>query len=87
MKVFEYESPEFKTVKEMNKYKKELMNELCDTLGVERGSFRLQQGNIVLHGLSNDVHVPLTSRISDFPEHIRLKGYESYKLKTRLGYN
>lgn len=87
MKVFEYESSEFKTVKAMNDNKKELMNELCDTLGVERGSFRLQQGNIVLHGLNDGKWIPLTSKISDFPERIRLKGYESYKLKTRLGYN
>lgn len=86
MKIFEYESSEFKTVKAMNENKKELMNEVCDTLGVERGSFRLQQGNIVLHGLTDGNWVPLTSKISDFPERIRLKCYESYKLKTRLGY-
>ena len=83
--IFEFESIEFTTQSVMNKEKGRLVDELCDYIGVERKDFRLQQGNIVIHGLTSEGNwFPLTSRISEFSDKIREKGYISYKLKSKL---
>lgn len=83
--MFEFESIEFTTQSVMNKEKSRLVDELCEFVGVKRESFRLQQGNIVMYGLTKEGNwIPLTSHIGDFADRIRQKSYESFKLKTKL---
>lgn len=85
--MFEYTSKEFSTVTAMNKEKKELMNNWCDFIGVDRGSFRLQQGNITLKGKSATTGdwVNITSRITDFKTYLNWKkNFSSFKLYTKL---
>lgn len=83
--MFEFESTEFTTQSVMNKEKGRLVDELCNYIGVERNSFRLQRGNVTIYGLTQEGNwIPLTSHIGDFADKIRQKRYLSYKLKTRL---
>ena len=83
--MFEFESVEFTQQSVMNKEKKRLVEELCDYAGVERGSFRLQRGNVTLYGLTSEGNwLPLTSHIGAFVEKLKQKNYLSFKLKTKL---
>ena len=85
--MFTFVSKEFTTIKELNSEKKRLMEELCTYTGVERSQLRLPLGQITLYGITNSSkHIPITNRITDFPERIKSKEYKSYCIATKLSF-
>lgn len=83
--IFEYNSKSFTTQSDMEREKSKLSHAICEFFELPRESFRLQRGQITLHGITDDgISIPLTNHIGDFKGHIKRKQYVSYQLKTRL---
>ena len=83
--MFEYESKEFITRKDMEIEKKKLVDAIGKHFGLERNQFRLQQGMINLSGMyQGEVWMNVTSTIGLFPEKLKNKSYTSFKLTTKL---
>lgn len=77
-------SETFTTTKEMNKQKKQMIQDICDFFGVTRQEIRLQLGTIVLQGLYNGQWQNISNKITDFPKWIKRKNWNEYRLKTNV---
>lgn len=77
-------SETFTTQKEMNKQKKQMIQDICDFFGVTRQEIRLQLGTITLQGYYNGQWQNISNRITDFPKWIKNKNWIEYRLKTNV---
>lgn len=83
---FNYKSNNFKTITDCNKEIKQLKNELCKKLGLERDQFRLPNGLITLYAYSIEQkqYYPLCNYINEFNKKIKDPLYSNYYVYCNL---
>lgn len=83
--MFDYISKEFNSISEMEKQKKLLISNLCNHFNLKRENFRLQRGSIILQGkCDNGKWINISSTITDFKTKLKIKNYETFRLKSYL---
>lgn len=83
---FNYKSNDFKNITDCKKEIKQLKNELCKKLDLERSQFRLPNGLITLYGYSIEQkqYYPLCIHINEFNEKIKSTLYSNYYVSCDL---